>query len=76
MVYLHGWENTHYVGYDITLVRNVGHIISMLSVNWAYYCYGVHIRGRVDFEFGNGMLRSMHIKYMIEISHMNGCWLL
>jgi hypothetical protein len=34
MVYLHGWENTHYVGYDITLVRNVGHIVLMLSVKW------------------------------------------
>jgi hypothetical protein len=35
MVYLHAWENTHYVGYDITLARNVGHIILMLSVKWA-----------------------------------------
>jgi hypothetical protein len=56
MVYLHTWENNYYVECNTPLARNVGHIISMLSVKWAYYCYGVHIRGRFDFEFGNGML--------------------
>ena len=34
MVYLHAWENTYYVGYDTPLERNVGCIISMLSVKW------------------------------------------
>ena len=34
MVYLHAWENNHYVRYDVTLARNVGHIILMLSVKW------------------------------------------
>ena len=34
MVYLHACENTHYVRYDVTLSRNVGHIILILSVKW------------------------------------------
>jgi hypothetical protein len=45
----------------IIMLNAQRHIISMLSVKWAYYCYGVHIRGRFNFEFGNGMLCSMHI---------------
>jgi hypothetical protein len=69
MVYLHAWANNYYVECDTPLARNVGHIISMLSVKWAYYCYGVHIRGPFECEFGNGMLRSMHIKYTIAISY-------
>jgi hypothetical protein len=52
MVYFHACENTHYVK-DVTLERNVGHIILILSVKWAME--------RSIRLFGNGTLCYMHL---------------
>jgi len=47
------------------LARNVGHVISMISVKWAYYCYENHMGDHFKGEYGNGMLCFMAIGYMM-----------
>ena len=65
MVYFHTWANDYYVECNTPLARSVGHVISVLSVKWAFYYYKSHMKDRFDFEFGNGMLCFMDIGYMM-----------
>jgi hypothetical protein len=49
MVYLYIWENDYYVECNTPLARNVGHVILVLSVKWAYNSYEIHEGGPIRF---------------------------